>query len=268
DRATVSGGYGNQATAENATVPGGYLNEATALNSFAAGQRAKANHEGSFVWADNSTDADFASDTTNQFKIRAYSGLHVADGVGNWVEINGLTQQINANSGAYLSWGGTWTNASDRKAKENMATVDGQEILDRLAEVPITSWNYKVEDEAVKHIGPTAQDFYAAFGLGDSDTAIGTVDADGVSLAAVQALYERSQQLEAENAALRDKVADNAARLAELENMVDGGAKSQFSTGIFLPAGAFLLIGLIWVGIRIRQGVIGISPGGNHGGGQ
>ncbi len=41
----------------------------------------------------------------------------------------------------------------------------------------------------MRHLGPTAEDFYAAFGLG-SDAGIGTVDADGVALATIQALYQ------------------------------------------------------------------------------
>ncbi len=54
--------------------------------------------------------------------------------------------------------------------------------------LPISKWSYKVEDGSVRHIGPMAQDFAAAFGLGSDDRSIGTVDADGVALAAMQAL--------------------------------------------------------------------------------
>jgi hypothetical protein len=47
-----------------------------------------------------------------------------------------------------------------------------------------------------------AQDFHAAFGLGDSDRTINMVDANGVLMVAVQALYRRVKQLEAEVDAL------------------------------------------------------------------
>jgi len=81
--------------------------------------------------------------------------------------------------------------------------VDGFEILEKLAALPISTWNYKSDAPSVRHLGPMAQDFKAAFGLGDSDRTISTVDANGVLMVAVQALYRRLQALEAEVAALR-----------------------------------------------------------------
>ena len=101
----------------------------------------------------------------------------------------------NGTSGVRLAPGaGAWSMLSDREAKEGLALVDSREVLDRLAAMPVYSWQYRNEPGAVRHIGPTAQDFHKAFGTGDSDKHITTVDADGVSLAAVQALYELLQQ--------------------------------------------------------------------------
>lgn len=54
----------------------------------------------------------------------------------------------------------------------------------------IQTWNYKTQDSSIKHIGPTAQDFYGAFGLGESDKTISTVDASGIALRSIQALYQ------------------------------------------------------------------------------
>ena len=82
--------------------------------------------------------------------------------------------------------------------------VDGFEILEKLAQLPISTWNYKSDPPSVHHLGPMAQDFAAAFGLGDSDRVINMVDANGVLMVAVQALYRRVQSLEAEVAALRE----------------------------------------------------------------
>jgi hypothetical protein len=48
-----------------------------------------------------------------------------------------------------------------------------------------------------------AQDFAAAFGLGSSDRIIETVDADGVVMVAIQALYRRVLALEAALRALQ-----------------------------------------------------------------
>ena len=81
--------------------------------------------------------------------------------------------------------------------------IDGFEILEKLAQLPISTWNYKADPPSVHHLGPMAQDFAAAFGLGDSDRVINMVDANGVLMVAVQALYRRVQSLEAEIASLR-----------------------------------------------------------------
>jgi hypothetical protein len=87
-----------------------------------------------------------------------------------------------------VSVNGMLVHASDRNRKEDIAAVDAREILARVVELPIQSWRYRNEPE--KHVGPMAQDFYATFGLGRDERGIATVDADGVALAAIQALYE------------------------------------------------------------------------------
>lgn len=96
--ATVSGGHGNMASGISATVPGGQFNSATGQSSFAAGQRAKANHDGALVWADN-TDADFTSTGANQFLIRATGGVGIGTDepqsalqvVGNYIQFPTIT---------------------------------------------------------------------------------------------------------------------------------------------------------------------------------
>ena len=92
-------------------------------------------------------------------------------------------------SGAHCTSGGVWTNASSRKLKENFVPVDVQDVLARVDELPIERWNYKAEGEAVRHVGPMAEDFARAFDLGGDSESIGTVDADGVALAAIQGLH-------------------------------------------------------------------------------
>ncbi|MHC4089169.1 MAG: tail fiber domain-containing protein [Planctomycetota bacterium] len=76
DYATVGGGGGNTASGQGSTVPGGGSNTAQGSYSFAAGSRAKANHDGAFVWAD-STAADFPSTGPDQFLIRAGGGVGI-----------------------------------------------------------------------------------------------------------------------------------------------------------------------------------------------
>ncbi len=90
-RGTVGGGQGNEASGGWATVPGGWNNTAGGDYSFAAGRRAQALHEGSFVWGD-AEDADVVSTDTNQFIIRAGGGV----GIGT----AGPRQQLSV--GSYL----------------------------------------------------------------------------------------------------------------------------------------------------------------------
>ena len=105
---------------------------------------------------------------------------------------------------------------SDRNAKENFESVNGLEVLDAVTAMPIETWNYKSQDAEIRHIGPMAQDFYAAFSLGQGDTTINTVDADGVALAAVQSLYRIVQEKDAQIAALSERLERLEAALAPL----------------------------------------------------
>ncbi len=104
---------------------------------------------------------------------------------------------------ASLSNGGAWTNASSRTFKEGFAAIDPADVLERVLALGISRWSYIGSGEG-EHVGPMAEDFHAAFGLGHSDRQIATVDADGVALAAIQGL---NAKLEAENAALRERLA-------------------------------------------------------------
>jgi hypothetical protein len=118
--------------------------------------------------------------------------------------------------------------------------MDVHDILARLATVPIQSWNYTAQDPAIRHIGPMAQDFYAAFGVGEDERYISTIDADGVALAAIQALY-------AENQALESRVTGLEARLAALEARADGNAPDNTPTSWALGLGGLFVFGAVMV---------------------
>jgi hypothetical protein len=90
--------------------------------------------------------------------------------------------------------------------KERFASVDRDAILEKLANLPISSWTYKTEGSEHRHIGPMAQDFMSTFEVGSSDRTILQVDADGIALSAIQALYQRVQRIEEENRALRKEI--------------------------------------------------------------
>ena len=77
--------------------------------------------------------------------------------------------------------------------------------------MPITSWSYKAEKPSIRHIGPMAQDFYKAFGLGLDNKHITTIDEGGVALVAIQGLFRQNQVLQRHNRSLN-------ARLDKLEH--------------------------------------------------
>ena len=161
------------------------------------------------MWADASdTDAflpfAFSSKATNEFAVRATGGVRFVTAI----ETNGA-----AAAGVSLAPGsGAWSSLSDRNAKENFTPANAREVLDKVAALPMTSWNYKTQEKSVRHLGPMAQDFHAAFGLGENDRTITTVDADGVSLAAIQGL----------NAKLEEEIKARDARITELERRLAG----------------------------------------------
>ena len=104
---------------------------------------------------------------------------------------------------------------SDRNLKKNFSNVNSQSILEKVVQMPISSWNYKTDTDGLRHIGPMAQDFHAAFNLnGSDDKHISVVDESGVALAAIQGL---NQKLEAQNAALKTQLAALEMRLTALE---------------------------------------------------
>ena len=200
--ATIGGGCTNTASGHAATVAGGYNNTAAGDYSFAAGLYAMATNYGAFVW---SSGGEYTySWGYNTFTVRAHGGARFYTASGT-------------NTGVHLpAGGGAWSSLSDRNAKENFQPVDCHQILERVAALPITTWNYKTQPATIRHIGPIAQDFAAAFGVGEDDRCVSTVDAEGVALAAIKGLYEELQAEKARNEALEK-------RLAELERKLGKG---------------------------------------------
>lgn len=118
-----------------------------------------------------------------------------------------------------LTVNGTFISSSDRDRKENFDDVKPRDVLERLASMPIQRWNYK-DDAKVRHIGPMAQDFHAAFGVGPDEKHIAMVDADGVALAAIQGLNEVVKEKEAAIEALQQENQSLEQRLEALEKLV------------------------------------------------
>lgn len=196
--ATVGGGINNTASGQASAVPGGSGNLAQGSTSFAAGYRAKSLNTGCFTWAD-SNNVDFACGLNNAFTARATGGVYF---------VSAINGSGTATAGVQLPAGGNaWSALSDRNSKANFAPVDARSVVEKLAQIPISTWNYKTQDAAIRHIGPMAQDFAAAFNVGEDDKHITTIDADGVSLAAIQGLYQIVQDKDQRIAQLESEVA-------------------------------------------------------------
>jgi hypothetical protein len=228
--AAISGGSSNLCGGNYATVPGGHLNSALGSNSFAAGSQALATGSGSFVW--NSFPNPNYAVGDNGFFVFAPNGFSVdydtqrSDGGGNkWVYIGDgvagflVKTTIAAWNSAYLSDGGTWTSASDRARKANFAPVDVRSVLDKVAALPVQTWNYTNEPASMRHLGPVAQDFHNAFGLnGPDDLHIADLDESGVALAAIQGL---NQKLEAQLQEKRGEISDLRRQMQTLEQRLE-----------------------------------------------
>ncbi len=197
--AAIGGGFGNTASGQAATVPGGKSNVANGFASLAAGYRAKANAGGSMAFSD-STEADLANDSANSF-IVGFTG-----GIGMW------TNKAKTTGCQIIAGGGSWICTSSRDEKTDFADIDPRTMLQRVIGLPITEWRYREEVSGVRHVGPMAQDFHAAFGLGPDDRSIGVLDASGVALAAIQGL---NAKLESMLAAKDREIAALEARVAE-----------------------------------------------------
>jgi hypothetical protein len=190
----------------------GLQNSASGQFSVAIGKNARtANRQGAIVLGDAC--ASFSSDSVyptanNQFVARGCGGIrfYTSQNLSAGVEV--------------AAGGGSWSSISDRARKENFSPLDGEDVLYRLRSVPVMSWNYLTQERSIRHAGPTAQDFHAAFGLGESELLINSVDIDGINMAAAKALDERTVRQQARIAELQARVETLEARLARVEALL------------------------------------------------
>ena len=156
----------------------------------------------------------FRDTTANAVRMSVLTNGNV--GIGTTTPTNKLHVIGNVSATSFVT-------TSDRNAKKNLAPVNALIILEKVAALPISRWNFKDQDDG-EHVGPMAQDFQSAFGLGNTDTGIATVDADGVALAAIQGLNEkvevRSQKTEVSIQELRAENAELKTRLVKLETLL------------------------------------------------
>jgi hypothetical protein len=198
ESSVIGGGYENFVRGRYSVIPGGYRNGIQSDHSVALGTDVLiyAPHSGSFLFADYQSSTPFLSVSSNEFAVRATGGVRLVTGIDPESPWGAPTAGVRLASG-----GSSWMNLSDRNSKTNCVPVDGRQILEKVAALPIATWNYKSQDKSIRHIGPMAQDFHAAFRVGEDDKHITSVDADGVALAAIQGLNEKlEEQLKAKDA--------------------------------------------------------------------
>ena len=176
-------------------------------------------------------------DSTGNFNISALFGTNQTIGLNGAAGSASQPLKVGINSstgnGAYLSGGGVWTNASSRFFKQGFADVNPADVLGKLVKMPIQTWTY-LDGGATdgRHLGPVAEDFATAFGLGQDSQHISTVDANGVALVAIQGLNSklegdnaelrgRLDQVQAENAALRERIEKLAVAVEHLSNKAE-----------------------------------------------
>ncbi|TYZ11405.1 hypothetical protein FY528_06835 [Hymenobacter lutimineralis] len=231
----ASGDYGvalgnGSSAAQTSSVAIGEGNVATGYTSVALGYYAHTGaRRGSFVFADNSVtgavyDANtglttynyLTATTTNTFNARFVNGYFLYTNTG-------LTTGVKVAAG-----GNAWETVSDSTRKEHVRLADGAAFLQKISRMRLGSWNYKGQStDTMRHYGPMAQDFYAAFGHDGvgrvgNPTSINQADFDGVNLIAIQALIREVEALKAANlrleAANRHLHAQAQASTAALES--------------------------------------------------
>lgn len=240
---TVGGGWDNTASGSQSTVPGGRLNTAAGQFSLAAGYRAKANKTGCFVWGDSSS-ADIECNESNRWVARARGGVY-------------FYTSSDLSKGSYiLANDSGWNNVSNRELKENFNEIDFIQLLERISQYPITTWNFKSQDDPILHIGMMADEFNSLIdGLGGEDKdSINTMDAVGVALAAVQGLYAENQELRAELETLQQEQANLEARLDALEAGQTSGANAASIPLPWMMGVGLAAVAGVWVVRRPRGG--------------
>jgi hypothetical protein len=244
---TASGEYGSTAIGNNATTNGSYsiaIGNSTITNSDASfstamGNYVKVKHNGSFMIGDNSKTTYDSSSSNNQMTMRFAGGYRL---YSNSVCTTGVALSAGSNS---------WASVSDARKKENYTKANREYFLNSLAQLKLGSWNYIGQDaKTFRHYGPMAQEIFKYFGKDEygiigNDTTLASADMDGIMMICLQALEERTSELQKANEKItvmekqnieRDKIIsvltekiDNLAHLLSSSTTLN---KSQYTTHI------------------------------------
>jgi trimeric autotransporter adhesin len=219
---------GNDAGSDN-TASGAHALSSNSSGSGNAAFGANAltfNHTGN----NNTAIGNFAGVTSANLTNTTAIGSSATVSVSNKIRLGNSSVTVIEGQVAY-------TFTSDRNQKENFQPVDGEEVLNKIQDLSLTSWNYKNNDPAqFRHYGPVAQEFYAAFGhdavgtSGDS-ISINSGDEAGIMMIAIQTLARRTAEIDAvkaENRDLRSQLDDlkKAVGALEVQSRQNGNSKT------------------------------------------
>lgn len=246
---TVALGEGHTATGANSIALGYGASTSTLAGSPRTGTFVFADRSVPLTYTMNSTSPDIESQfhptVTNSFNVRAVNGsfFYTNTALSTGFIFNSTTATMTLtnsklsmlNTGATTltsnsagtagvslpAGGGSWQSLSDKYMKENFEAVDGEDLLRRLRKVPISTWNYKTQNAKIRHMGPMAQDFAAAFNIGEDERHIATIDPDGVALAGVKALDNRTNGQQQRIEALEKENKELKLRLTRIEKLLN-----------------------------------------------
>jgi hypothetical protein len=120
--------------------------------------------------------------------------------------LGALEELTNGGSAGDPDGEGSLVPDSDVSLKEAFEPADADEVLAGVEKLDVSRWSYKRDGPGVRHIGPMAQDFAAAFEVGADNKKIHAIDMNGVALAAIKALKTTVDRQERELAELREQL--------------------------------------------------------------
>lgn len=169
----------------------------------------------------NSPDArlDVEASGTSEMRLTttgSSSWRVINDAAGFGIELAGAgfrAAQIDA--AGNLEIAGLLSQGSSRAIKTNISAADPRAALSVVTALPVSYWSYQA-DSGVRHLGPMAEDFYRAFGLGGDDRHIAASDQAGVALLAIQGLDQVVSEKDRKIASLEERVAALERLIAEL----------------------------------------------------
>ncbi|SDH13814.1 Head domain of trimeric autotransporter adhesin [Dyadobacter soli] len=213
-------GFGGKASGDYSFTHG-YQSQATGLNSIALGSGAIANAGNSVVIGNGSTNGKTGSFVLGYGTTTVKSNLNFEMAMAFTGGYRLYTDNMSTIGVLLPANGNAWQVTSDVNKKENFAPVNGEDVLQKIGKMNLTSWNYKGQDpKTLRHYGPMAQDFYKAFGQDSygtigTDTTINQADFDGINLIAIQALVKKMEQM---NSDLLAEIATIKTQLAEAQS--------------------------------------------------